>query len=286
MKRIYVVWLCGWLLAGAVGVTDAATASQVRKTAEVGMLVTGTVEVNPNGSLHGYALDEPEKLPPVVVEVIGKTVSSWEFKLSGPITDVLKTKMSLRVVAKPLGDGQFKVAVEGSSFGEPGARSDQVSSKDRARPLYPQAAINARVSGTVYLVLRVGRDGAVQEAIAEQVNLDQYDRDAAMERYRKWLTDASLQAARGWTFNTPSSGADKDNPYWVVRVPVNFNLRAWGAPQQKHPYGEWEAYIPGPRQTPPWIGKALASESPDAMSEGDVGAGDARLQLVTPLGGA
>ncbi|ULU25589.1 hypothetical protein [Dyella terrae] len=135
MKRIYVVWLCGWLLAGAVGVTDAATASQVRKTAEVGMLVTGTVEVNPNGSLHGYALDEPEKLPPVVVEVIGKTVSSWEFKLSGPITDVLKTKMSLRVVAKPLGDGQFKVAVEGSSFGEPGARSDQVSSTVPARSI-------------------------------------------------------------------------------------------------------------------------------------------------------
>ena len=286
MKRVSMMWLCGWLLAGAVGTAHAATASQVQKTAEAGMLVTGTVEVNPDGSLHGYTLDNPEKLPPVVVDVVNKTVHAWEFKLSGPITEVLKTKMSLRVVAKPLGDGQFSVAVQGSSFGDKGPRGDQVYFKDRPRPVYPQPAINARVSGTAYLVLRIGRDGTVQEAIAEQVNLDQYDREASMERYRKWLADASLQAAKQWTFNTPTSGAEVDNPYWVVRVPVNFNLRAWGAPRATPAYGQWEAYIPGPRQTPPWIGKALASESPDAMADGEVGSGDARLQLIKPTGGA
>ncbi|PXV59157.1 hypothetical protein SAMN04487785_10677 [Dyella jiangningensis] len=286
MKRAHIVWLCGWLLASAVGTAAAATAEQVRKTAEASMLVTGTVEVNPDGSLHGYALDKPEKLPPVVVDVVNKTIHAWEFKLSGPTTDVVKTKMSLRVVAKPLGDGQFSVAVQGSSFGEPGAHSNQVSSKDRGRPIYPQQAISARVSGTAYLVLRIGRDGTVQEAIAEQVNLDQYDREAAMERYRKWLADASLQAARHWTFNVPTTGAEANDPYWVVRVPVNFELRPGGVMPQKPSYGQWEAYIPGPRQTPTWIGKALASESPDAMADGDVGSGDPRLQLIKPVGGA
>ncbi|AIF45853.1 hypothetical protein [Dyella japonica] len=285
MKRVSMMWLGGWLMACGVGTAAAATAEQVRQTAEAGMLVTGTVEVNPDGSLHGYAVDHPEKLPPVVVDVVDKTVHAWAFKLSGPITEVLTTKMSLRVVAKPLGDGQFKVAVAGSSFGGPGAHSDQISSRNRARPIYPQAVIQARVSGTVYLVLRIGRDGAVQEAIAEQVNLDQYDREASMERYRKWLADASLLAARQWTFNIPTSGAEVDNPYWVVRVPVNFDLRAWGAPSS-HGYGQWEAYIPGPRQTPTWIGKALASGSPDAVSDGEVGSGDARLQLVKSVDGA
>ncbi len=286
MKRVHIVWLCGWLLAGAVGTATAATAEQVRKTAEASMLVTGTVEVNPDGSLHGYALDQPEKLPPVVVDAVNKAIHAWEFKLSGPTTEVVKTKMSLRVVAKPVGDGQFSVAVQGSSFGDKGQRSDQVYFRDRAPPVYPQLAISARVSGTAYLVLRIGRDGTVQEAIAEQVNLDQYDLESAMERYRKWLADASLRAARHWTFNIPTSGAEANDPYWVVRVPVNFSLFPGGVMPRKPSYGKWEAYIPGPRQTPTWIGKALASESPDAVADGDVGSGDPRLQLIKPVGGA
>jgi hypothetical protein len=287
MKRMHFVWLCGWLLASATGVVQAGSAQDVHKTAEAGMVVTGMVEVNPNGALQGYELDQPEKLPPVVVEVIGKTMASWEFHLSGPTTDVVKTKMSLRVVAKPAGDGNFKVAVQGASFGEPGTRSDGVTYKEHSvAPRYPRPAIDARVSGTVYLVLRIGRDGTVQEAIAEQVNLDQYDREAAMDRYRKLLADASIEAAVRWTFNPPTKGSDIDNPYWVVRVPVNFALYPNGMPMAKHGYGHWEAYIPGPRQTPSWIGKALANESPDAMPDGALRSGDSGLQLATPLSGA
>ncbi|QNK03005.1 energy transducer TonB [Dyella telluris] len=286
MKRISMVWMSGWLLACMAGIAQAGTAQDVRKTAEAGMVVTGTVEVNPDGSLHGYALDTPEKLPPSVVDVVGKTVNAWVFHLSGPSQDVVKTKMNLRVVAKPVGDGQFAVAVQGASFGTPGELGYQVSGKDRSPPAYPREAINARVSGTVYLVLRIGRDGTVQEAIAEQVNLDQYDREAGMVRYRKLLADASLAAARQWTFNLPTKGPEVDNPYWVARVPVNFNLRAWGAPPARHDYGQWDAYIPGPRQTPPWIGKALANESPDAVVGDGLRTGEQRLQLVTPVGGA
>lgn len=287
MKRVTAIWLGGWLLACTAGVAVAKTAEEVHKSAEAGMVVTGTVEVNPNGSLHAYALDKPEKLPPVVVEVVGKTVEAWEFHLSAPTNEVVKSKMNLRVVAKPVGDGDFKVAVEGASFGEQDSRGDRnVSSKDRAAiPHYPKAAIDARVSGTVYLLLRIGRDGTVQDVIAEQVNLDQYDRDSLMDRYRKLLSDASLDAARRWTFNTPTKGSDADNPYWVVRVPVNFSLRAWGAPSSTPAYGQWDAYIPGPRQTAPWISKTLANESPDAVSGDELRTGDTRLQLVTPLGG-
>lgn len=216
------------MLAGVIGMAQAKSAEDVRKTAEAGMLVTGTVEMNPNGSLHGYVLDKPEKLPAAVVDVVGRTVQSWEFRLSGTATDVVTSRMSLRV----------------------------------------------------------GLDGTVQEAIAEQVNLDPYDREASMDRYRKILADASLEATRQWTFNTPTKGPEVVDPYWVVRVPVNFNLRAWGGPPPTPSYGQWRAYIPGPRQTPPWIGKVLANESPDAMSDGELRTGDTRLQLVTPVGDA
>lgn len=287
MKRVCAIWLSGCLLAVTAGAAAARTAEDVHKTAEASMVVTGTVEVNPNGSLHGYVLDQPDKLPPVVVGVVDKTMPTLEFQLSRPATEVVKTRMSLRVLATPEGGGNFKVSIEGASFGEPGAHDDQVSMKDRSRtPTYPKTAIDARVSGTVYLALRIGRDGTVMDAIAEQVNLDQYDRDASMDRYRKMLADASLDAARHWTFNPPTKGADVDNPYWVARIPVNFDLRMWGAPAKGHSYGQWTAYIPGPRETPPWMSKTLANESPDAVSGDELRTGDARLKLLTPLGGA
>jgi hypothetical protein len=70
-----------------------------------------------------------------------------------------------------------------------------------------------------------------------------------------------------------------------VRTPVNFNLHMLGSPGKSHAYGSWDPYIPGPRQTPPWIGKALANESPDAASGDGLRTGDSRLQLTTPLSG-
>lgn len=254
------------------------------------MLVTGAIEVNPDGSFHGYTLDQPEKLPPVVVSVIGKTLPAWKFDLSGAATDVVTTRMSLRVVAKPMGEGNFQIGIQGTTFGDQGAhsgpREDVVYGKNLSQPRYPQPAIAARVSGTAYLALRVGRDGTVQEVIAEQVNLDQQGTQPEMKRYRKWLADASLDVARRWTFNVPSKGAQVDDPYWVVRVPVNFSLGTLGTRPIDTPYGSWHAYIPGPRETPPWISKTLANESPDAVPDGAVGGGDSRLRLVTPLSGA
>ncbi|WP_130621057.1 energy transducer TonB [Dyella amyloliquefaciens] len=289
MNRVFAVWISGWLLACVANVAaadGAATATDVRNTVEGSMLVTGTIEVNPDGSLHDYTLDRPEKLPPVVVDVVSKTVSSWTFKLSEPINEVVKTEVSLRVVAKPVGDGKFRVVAEGASFGKPGNRNDQPSYKDRSFiPRFPRVVLNARVTGTVYVLTRIGRDGTVQEAIAEQVNLDQFGREADMNRYRKQLADSSIFAARHWTFNPPTKGADVDNPYWVVRIPVSFYYAEQGVPPAKQ-YGQWEAYIPGPRQTPSWIGKALANEAPDAMPGDGLRSGDPRLQLVTPVGGA
>jgi len=287
MKRIHIAWLCGWLLACTIGTV---AAEDVRKTAEAGMLVTGSIEVNPDGSFHGYTLDQPEKLPPVVVSVIGQTLPTWKFDLSNAAAAVVTTRMSLRVVAKPIGEGNFQVGVQGATFGgrdaQNGPREDVVHSKQMEQPHYPQAAIAARVSGTAYLVLRIGRDGTVQEVIAEQVNLDQYGTQPEMKRYRQWLADASLDVARHWTFNVPSRGSQVNDPFWVIRVPVNFSLGTMGTRPAETPYGSWHAYIPGPRETPPWISKTLANESPDALPDGAVGGGDARLRLVTPLSGA
>lgn len=286
MKRWYLAWTFVLLGCFVSTAAVAAAAQSVRKSAEASMLVTGSVEVNPDGTLHGYTLDQPEKLPPVVVDVIAQGIAQWEFKLSAPTKDVVKSSMSIRIVAKPVGDGNFKVTLVGATFGQGHADGDTVSYKTRPAPTYPMLAIHARVTGTVYLLVRVGRDGTVEDVIAEQVNLEQYATPVEMDRFRKALADASISAVRRWTYNPPSKGAAKDDPYWVVRVPVNFFLQGGGAPVVKRGYGHWDAYIPGPRQTPPWISNALASQSPDAVPDGALSTGNAQVQLATRLDGA
>jgi len=153
-------------------------------------------------------------------------------------------------------------------------------------PCYPEEAIRARVSGTAYLMLRIGRDGTVQEAIAEQVNLDQYGTPAQMARYRKLLADASIGAARQWTYSVPTRGKSAEDPYWVARVPVSFDLNDFNNPAPRRAYGNWRGYIPGPRQSPPWAPQTLLSEAPDALPEGGIDTGDGPLKLATPLTGS
>lgn len=290
MKRSTLAWTLAWLgcIASTVSVaaTGAATGQNVRKTAEASVLVTGSLEVNPDGTLHGYTLDHPEKLPPVVVEVIGKNIVQWEFKLSASAKEVVKSTMSLRVVAKPVADGKFNVFVQGASFGQAEANAATVSYKEHSAPRYPRLAVEARVSGTVYLLVRVGRDGAVMDVAAEQVNLDQYGTQADMDRFRKILADASIDAATHWTYNLPTKGTSINDPYWVVRVPVNYSLHQMGALDKVHKYGDWDVYIPGPRQTPSWIDAGLANQSPDATPDGSLASGNSSIQLVTRLGGA
>ncbi len=278
-------WHLVGILVALVGLATTAVADNVRKTAEGSMLVTGSVEVNPDGTLHGYSLDQAEKLPPEVVGVIGKSIATWEFKLSGAARDVVKAKMNLRVVAKPAGNGKYLVGVAGSSFGDTGENTPSITAKDRIQPTYPRMAMESRVSGTVYLLLRVGRDGTVEDAIAEQVNLEQYATPLVMEKLRNAFAKASLDAARHWTYNVPTTGATANDPYWVVRVPVNYYLNFNGSDIVKHSYGQWDAYIPGPRQTAPWINKELASQLPDATPDGSLATGNSPIQLATQLGG-
>lgn len=259
----------------------------VRKTAQASMLVTGTLTVNPDGTLNSYTLDHSDKLPQAAVDVIAKSLPQWKFKLSSPTAQAVTTTMNLRLVAKPEGEQQFRVLVEGASFGQSGTNMATVSYKDRAvPPHYPQAAIQARVTGTVYLVLRIGRDGKVIDAIAEEVDLDQYATEKDMAALRKSLADASLDAVRRWTFNPPTQGATVNDPYWVARLPVNFSLNGNGAPPRPQGYGSWHAYIPGPRQTPPWVSAELASQAPNAMPDGGLLSGNTGLVLTTPLGGS
>lgn len=281
MKR----WLIGLFCVLLSGSALAAGPAAVRKRVQASMLLTGTIVVAPDGSVGSYAIDKAEKLPPVVTGVIAKSIPAWKFEpilLNGkPVA--AKTKMSLRLVAKPVGDDSYSIGIGGAQFGQ-NVPGESITYKERVRPVYPPQAAQGHVSGTVYLLLSVGREGRVQEAEAEQVNLMVVDSDKGMERWRKVLADSALAAARRWTFNLPTSGEHMNDKYWVARVPVTYSLRPVN---ENDDYGRWQPYVPGPKQPVPWIDDPqLLSGNADALPDGGIYPLNSGLHLTTPAGGA
>jgi hypothetical protein len=283
MKR----WIVGALCVALAATALAESPDSVRKRAEGSMLVTGWIDVAPDGSVHDYTLDRPDRIPSVVTDLIQKNVPSWKFKVDGNPNVIERAKMSLRLVARRVDDTHDSIAITGATFGDSGnSEGEYVSPKVRNPPSYPQSAISARVDGTVYLYLRVGRDGQVEQAVAEQVNLAEFGSDRQMRQYRDVLADAALKAAKLWTFNTPTIGKHVDDSFWDVRVPVQFHLNVIGAPKED-PYGKWQAYIPGPHQPIPWLNNSpQITPASDAVPEGSISQIAQNLHLLTSLGGA
>lgn len=273
--------LLGSLVACGVAHADARA---VRRTAEASMLVTGHVQVKPDGTMQGYTIDHWQALPAPVQALIGKLLPHWTFQPTGSDSQVVDSSMSLRVLARPQDDGSYKLTIAGSSFGGPPDPGEAVALLTRRAPIYPRGAAKAGVSGTVYLLVQVGRDGHVLDAIAEQVNLDQYGTELQMRYFRRLLADASLDAAHAWTFRIPTVGPRAGAPFWVARIPVHFNLGGEGGPGKDLAYGHWQRYIPGPREQAPWAGKRLAEGAPDAVPNGSTQTLGAGLRLKSPMG--
>ena len=286
MKRLLLLLLlCGSLAGTALADGTRSTTAPV----EASMLVTGTIVVAPDGSVSSYAVDHPEKLPPAVVSVIGKNAPRWTFKpvlLDGkPVT--AKASMNLRIVATPMQQkGSYTVAIRGASFGQ-GVPGESISKDVRTPPRYPVGAILDRVSGTVYLVVKVGRQGQVEDVAAEQVNLRVLGRPFEMARWRKELAEASVAAGRKWTFHPPVTGEHANDPYWIARIPIAFNIRPMGGPSPRPSYGQWQSYVPGPRALIPWLDeKQLAASAVDAVPAGGIEPLGSGMQLTSGLKGS
>jgi hypothetical protein len=283
MKR----WIAGLLCAVVSCVALASGWSDVRKSAQASMLVTGWIEVMPDGSVHDYTIDRQEKIPPAVLELIHNNVPAWKFKVDGKEAVIERASMNLRIVAKQVDEQHDSIAIASAFFGDGhGLGSDHVSYKNKIIPTYPTQAVNARVDGTVYVLVRINRQGAVEDAAAEQVNLGEYGTENEMRHYRKVLADAALGAIRQWTFNLPTTGAHVSDSHWDIRIPVAFNLHEFGKPEPDM-YGKWEGYIPGPRTPIPWLQTPAAStQGSDAIPAGSISQADEHLRLTTQLGGA
>ena len=178
------------------------------------------------------------------------------------------------------------MAIRGTSFGS-GAPGESVSKNVRIPPRYPRDAVLDRVSGTVYLVVKIGRQGQVDDVAAEQVDLRVLGGRFEMKRWRKELAEASIAAGRKWTFHPPVGGEHVNDPYWIARIPINFKIQRMGSPSSMRPYGQWQSYIPGPHALIPWLDqKQLALGDADAVPDGGIEPLGSGLQLTSGLKGS
>lgn len=275
--------MLGWAAAMlACLVTELAIAApSVRDRVESSLLVKGDIYLAADGTVLSHALDDADKLPPGVVDMVARAVPNWRFE---PVAlrdghTRARARMSVRVVASRLDDEHFKVEFRNAHFGQPSEPGESVKLDGvMSPPLYPHAAVKARVGGTVYLALRVGRDGAVHDAAAEQVNLRYVASEHAMARWRNLLAGAAIDKAKDWRFTVPERGQQANRPWWVVRVPVDFVTSHQVQPEDY----QWNTYIPGPRPLIPWMDPASRSRG-DALAAGDIYPEQDALELLTPL---
>jgi hypothetical protein len=228
--------------------------SQVRKQAVASMLVTGSVEFSPDGYMHRYVLDGQDKLPPIVLQVIRESMPSWTVQFDNKPTAPAEASMTLRMLARPLGNGHTEVSIVDTDLDwhDDDGESPRIKTPP-ATATYPSLENSLNVSGTAYVVAQLDPQGRVAHATAEQVNLDVVDSSEMMERFRRHFAAAAVRAVKHWRFtlSAPTAGkndAGMDMP-WLVRVPVRFLIHD----RDREKPGQWHAYIPGPRMPVPWI---------------------------------
>jgi hypothetical protein len=257
---------------------------EVTKQIEASVQVTGSIAMDAVGNVVAHSIDHPEKLDAGALQLVEQTVPNWKFK---PVVDngvgrPVKARMTVFLVAKKLDPKHFSVRIRSVHFDDLAAvASDSVIPEKMAisKDLVEVLMVH-QVEGTVYLAVRVGRDGHVAEAVAEQVNLRMIGTPAQMNKVRDVLAKPALKAASRWTFKPPTTGASAQDDSWTVVVPIQFLL------DRKPVYGAWESYVPGPLNTVPWRTNGdAASASPEALAAGQATQLGLGPQLLTALAG-
>lgn len=274
----------------APGIAFAASDQRLIEKAEMSMLVSGGIDLRPDGSVERYSIDHSDKLSQAVTQLIGTQVSQWRFEpvLVDGKPVAAHTNMSLRIVAKPLDDRSFNVRIQSASFSG-GKDEDRISvlKKTSLGPMVQAAMSTGLVAADLYLAVKIDTDGKVIDAIVEQVNLPGLATDRDLARFSRTLGQATVKVVRQWTFGVPER-EPKGEPYWSGILPVSFRMSDSGSPSPSEAgYREWRMYVPGPCTPIPWRDheKDYIDDrcGNDAAPEGVLTLDNAGPKLLTPL---
>lgn len=267
---------------------EAGTAKAARKHVESSMVLTGSIDVDPDGTVAAIALDQERDLSDVLSSFVRSTLTQWHFE---PVRDeqgnalAVRAPMHLRLIARVMADDKAEIGIRSVDFSPESSPDDltKVRFKDTRPPSYPRDAARASLAADTFVMAKVGRDGRVEDLITRQVNLRSIGSERVMRKWRAEFAKASERAIRDWKFKVPTEGPQADAPYWVVTVPVIYRL---SPDRSKSQYGKWQAYVAGPLHPAPWLdpNEVRNLTSPDALADGGVYmAREDGLRLLTPL---
>ncbi|WP_017461588.1 energy transducer TonB [Dyella ginsengisoli] len=256
------------MFAALLALTAAAAYAGPTKNLESSAVVDGTIVLAKDGSVQLATVEHPEKYGQPIADLVRKVALTWHFDpvLRDGQPVLAKASMHVRVILTKNADGNFTARIKGATFG--GSNEDTPDNLYSANqktiaPHYPMAAIKARVQGSVYLALHIDREGHVTDAVAEQVNLENTGPDGVLRKYRKLMAQASLDAARRWTYRVPTTGRLASQDSWTVHVPIVYTLNESGAPRVDR---VWRTYVPGPYTPAPWVDKPSMATA-DALAD-------------------
>ncbi|MCB1567620.1 MAG: protein tonB [Xanthomonadales bacterium] len=245
----------------------------LRGQIESSMRLTGTIDIEADGSVSAFTLDQSDKVSAALTDYVHRNVSSWHFE---PVVDDggkavrLRTPVHLRLLATSVKgeDDNVELSIASADFSQESAPKDPTTLHfDRMQaPKYPFDAVRSGVSGDVTMLVEVGRDGRVKNLHARQVNLRVQKSARIMTKWRARLAAASEHAIREWTFKIPTEGPQADRESWHIVVPISFSFDRSAAKR----YGQWDTYVAGPVQPTPWLDKDDAKQkvSADALADG------------------
>ncbi len=255
----------------------------VRKQVESSLSVTGSVDITPSGDVVAHRLDQPEKLPKGIVDMVARIAPLWKFEpvaLQG--NAVSRSTMSLLFVGKKREDGNYSIELRSAAFAGDSGESVLPSPTGNRALAYPMSLQRLGVTGAVFLQLKIGRDGKVMNIDASHVNLRVIGSEADMKRWRDAFVRSSIATVKEWTFVVPQSGPGFDTGYWFGTLPIEYSMEH----SEKHEYGRWQTYVPGPKTLIPWLQDSqLADGDADALMSNRFHEAGTGRRLLTPLGG-
>jgi len=272
----------------APGFPSAAANQRLIEKAEMSMLVTGGIDMRPDGSVERYSLDHPDKLSQAITQMIGAQVSQWRFEPTNvdgkPVA--AHTNISLRIVAKPVDEQNFNVRIQSASFsGGSGAKDERISvaKKTSLAPMVRALMSAGTDAAELYLALKIGKDGQVLDAVVEQVNLYALGDEGWMAQARKILGKSAVYSVRQWTFAVPAHEPPEGEEYWSGTLPISFQMGDGSSPDLQEDE-EWRMYIPGPCAPVPWrMHDKDGRCGGDAAPEGVLTLDSSGPKLLTPL---
>jgi hypothetical protein len=253
-----------------------------RAAIESSLTLQGEIEINSKGEVQKVSLSQKDKIAPDIAAFVERRVSTWKFQpvlLDGaPVA--ASSKMSVFLTAKKNPEGGHKVFITSANFdnSKPG---EVVSGNYLSPPKFPRDAAYSGVYGTVYVAVQVGRDGKVQQAAVQRVDMKVLASPSVARKFRSILAKTSVDKAKTWTFHPPTSGKSVNDPYWTLFVPVEFMNPNANEPLRT--YGEWNTYVRGPAEIIPWPVSPSEDKKLSALSAGSIYQVGSGLKLISPL---